>query len=545
MRKLALARLRLERRIQELDSLQAVGKAVSSSLELNEILEAIFQQIRRLMPADNFYIALYDRQTDQVSFPLVVEEGQRIQGPSRKSGSGLTEYILRTNTPILATGNTNTIRRTLGLSPSNKPAASWVGVPIVAGEESLGVIALQSYKSAGVYDHAHQAVLAAIAAQAAIALTNAHLHARTDEALGWRLQQLTSILEATHDGILLLNLGGHVITANPALAALLDVPLNELLHASVHTGLGPDQLSIAERLGYTEGEFQTEMARILQGAQPGQKQMVKIPLVPGRYVERSLQPVQGADGIDGLLIVLRDMSEEYKLEQLREDLIQMIIHDLRAPLTIIQSGSEAVRSSIESDQTENAAHILEMIGKNTSRMLNLINQMLDIRKLESADLVLDLHPIQLPSLFHDLIEQYSPTLQRAKIQINLDFPQDLPPINGDSEHVARIFSNLLDNSIKFTPDGGQIEVGAGYEPDSEPPRLIISIKDNGVGIASEMLPQVFEKLKTSSSNNGRRKGSGLGLYYCKLAVEAHQGQIWAASEENQGSTFWVALPAAC
>lgn len=545
MRNLALARLRLERRVQELDSLQAVGRAVSSSLDLNVVLEAIYQQIRRLMPAENFYIALYDRETDQVSFPLIIEEGQRIQGPSRKAGSGLTEYILRTNTPILATENTNTIRQTLGLAPSNKPAASWLGVPIIAGEESLGVIALQSYRSAGVYDVAHQAVLTAIAAQAAIALKNAHLYARTDEALAWRLQQLSSILEATHDGILLLNLGGHVITANPALAVLLDIPIHDLLHSSVQTPLGPDQLSIVQRLGYADGEFQMEMSSILRGVQPRQKQIVNIPVTTDRYVKRSLQPVQGDDGaIDGLMLVLRDMSEEYKLEQLREDLTQMIIHDLRAPLTIIQSGSEAVRASIESGQTGNAAYILEMIGKNTGRMLNLINQMLDIRKLESADLVLDLQSIQLQSLFQELIEQYSPAIQEAKIQIHLDIPQDLPPVKGDPEHMARIFSNLLDNSIKFTPDGGRIDVSARDESGSGPPRLVVSIEDNGVGIASEMLPKLFEKLK-STSGGSRRKGSGLGLYYCKLAVEAHRGRIWATSEENRGSTFWVALPVAC
>jgi signal transduction histidine kinase len=325
----------------------------------------------------------------------------------------------------------------------------------------------------------------------------------------------------------------------------LDVPLKDLLHSSVHTRLGSEQLSIAQRLGYAEGEFQKEMTGILRATQPLQKQMMNIPLANGRYVERSLQPVQGADGaIDGLLLVLRDMSEEYKLEQLREDLIQMIIHDLRAPLTIIQSGGEAVRASIESGQMGNAAHILEMIGKNTGRMLNLINQMLDIRKLELADLALNLQSIRIPAFFQELVEQYSPAIQEAKIQIHLDFPQDLPPVKADPGHLTRVFSNLLDNSIKFTPDGGQIDVSACFESVPEPSRLVVSIKDNGVGITAEMLPHLFEKYKTTKSNNSRRSGSGLGLYYCKLAIEAHDGQIWAESEESQGSTFWVALPAA-
>ena len=543
MRNLSLARLRLERRVRELDSLQAVGRAVSSSLDMTIILETIYQQVCRLMPAENFYIALYDRETDQVSFPLVIEGGLRISGNTRKAGGGLTEYILRTSAPVLATENTNTTRSMLGLAPSNKPASSWLGVPIVAGEEALGVIALQSYKATGVYDRAHQTVLAAIAAQAAIALKNAHLYARTDEALAWRLQQLTSVLEATHEGILLLNLGGHVITANPAVADLLGVDLKELLSTGVYASLGSLQQTIAQRLGYSESEFQVETIDLIRGTHNFRRQIIDLPGQPGKHVERTLQPVLGLGGeVDGLLFVLRDMSEEYKLEQLREDLIQMIIHDLRAPLTIIQSGNEAVQSLLEANQLQSANHILEMIAKNTGRMLNLINQMLNIRQLESANLELDLQSVSIPSLFRDLVEQYSPAIEDADLKLNLNLPDDAPQVYADPEHVERIFSNLLDNAIKFTPDGGQIDINVHLDRSQSESGLIVSVKDDGIGIADDMLPHLFDKFIANSSNAARRKGSGLGLYFCKLAIDAHHGKIWAESAAGQGSTFYVALP---
>ena len=545
MRNLALARLRLERRVRELDSLQTVGRAVSSSLDLNTVLETIYQQICRLMPAENFYIALYEKETDQVSFPFVIEEGNRIQGDSRKASGGLTEYILRTNTPVLATENTNTTRRKLGLAPSNKPAASWLGVPIIAGEQALGVIALQSYKAAGLYDQAHQSVLNAIAAQAAIALKNAHLYARTDEALAWRLQQLSSILEATRDGVLLLNLGGHVITANPAIASLLSIRLDEVLQASVLTRLGPEELSIAQRLGYDEAGFQTDTSDLVRGTAEFHRQVIDLTGLPEKHAERTLQAVRGMDGaVEGWLFILRDMSDEIKLEQMREDLMEMIIHDLRAPLTIIQSGSEAVQTSLLSGEMESAHHILEMIRKNTWRMLNLINQMLDIRQLKSAGLELDLQAVSIRPLFQELIEQYSPALQEADIHVNLDLLDSLPALKVDPAHMERIFSNLLDNSIKFTPNGGQIDVSANLDLSPVNPCLIVRVKDNGSGIPAEMMPLLFHKLKTASSHQTRRKGTGLGLYYCKLAVEAHHGRIWAESQAGQGSTFFVALPVA-
>jgi two-component system, NtrC family, sensor histidine kinase KinB len=543
MRNLAQARLRLERRVRELDSLHAIGKAVSSSLELNIILETIYQQIRRLMPAENFYIALYDRETDQVSFPFVIEEGTRIQAKSRYTGGGLTEYILKNRSPVLAVESTNTIRQLLGLSPSKRPAVSWVGVPIIAADETLGVIALQSYKSVGIYDQAHQSVLGAIADQAAIAIKNARLYARTDEALAWRLQQLSSILEATHDGILLLNIGGHVITVNPAFAALVGVRLDDLLLASVNTRLGSDQLTIVQQLGYSEDELSKDLGDIIGGEEEFLKQSIVIPGT-GIHAERTLQPVRDEAGaVASWLFVLRDMSEEVKLEHLRDDLVQMIIHDLRAPLTIIQNGSEAVRTSILSGQLENASNLLDMITKSTSRMLSLINQMLDIRQMESAEVELNLQPISVRLLIQDLLEQFSPAILDADIQVNLQLPETLPDIKVDPEHARRIFSNLLDNSIKFTPDGGRIDVNAERSPSRLKSELIISIKDTGPGISAEMMPHMFEKLKINSSQVARRKGSGLGLYYCKLAVEAHLGRIWVESEEGQGSAFIVALPA--
>jgi signal transduction histidine kinase len=176
-------------------------------------------------------------------------------------------------------------------------------------------------------------------------------------------------------------------------------------------------------------------------------------------------------------------------------------------------------------------------------MLCLINQMLDIRQLESAELELHPQPISARSIIQDLLEEFSPALLESDIRVNLEMPEMLPDMKVDPEHARRIFSNLLDNSIKFTPDGGQITVSAQYSPSPIESGLIVAIKDNGPGISADIMPQLFEKLITTSSQFARRKGSGLGLYYCKLAVEAHHGRIWVESEEGQGSTFFVALPA--
>ncbi len=222
-RNLSLARRRLERRLKELDSLQAVGQALSASLDLDTILEAIHNQVAGLMATRNFYVALYNPEIDEVSFPLAIDDGRRVRWRSRRTGNGLTEYVLRTRAPLLIRDNYLATLKKLGIDPIGHPAACWLGVPILAGEERLGAIAVQSYTTPRAYDVSHQEVLATLAAQAAVAIQNARLYARTDETLARRIQELDSILRTTREGILLLAAACSVLAVNRALADLLDV----------------------------------------------------------------------------------------------------------------------------------------------------------------------------------------------------------------------------------------------------------------------------------------------------------------------------------
>jgi GAF domain-containing protein/HAMP domain-containing protein len=192
-----------ERRIDEMAVLNEVGWAISSTLRLDELLSLIHHQVGRVMDATNLYIALYHRDEDRVSFPLYVE-GDRIRWDTygRKAGRGLTEYIIRNRQPVLLSDNVEGRAQELGIESIGTPAKSWLGVPMIAGDEVLGVIAVQSYTTEDVYDEEHLNLLSTISAQAAIAIENARLfkaeRRRTEEfrVISEVGRRMTSILAA-------------------------------------------------------------------------------------------------------------------------------------------------------------------------------------------------------------------------------------------------------------------------------------------------------------------------------------------------------------
>ncbi len=223
----AIANARLfeqhQRHITELAILEEVGRAISGTLELEEVLERIYQQISRLMETVNCYIALYDPGEDEVSFPLAYEHGQRQRWRPRRGGQGLTEYVLRTGQPLLLRENVDEELEARGISSIGAEAQSWLGVPLQIGDRTIGVLAVQSYTAANLYSEDDQRILSAIARQAAIAVENARTVAEmrklnlelqgtldTQKQLLQTIRELSTPVVPLLEGIILLPLVGHI-----------------------------------------------------------------------------------------------------------------------------------------------------------------------------------------------------------------------------------------------------------------------------------------------------------------------------------------------
>lgn len=549
-RSLAFARQRLERRVRELAVLQDVGRALSANLNLDDLLQAIYTQVVGLMPADNFYIALSDPDLDEVSFLFVIEAGQRTTFPTPSAGAGLTEYILHTGQPLLSRTTTAAIRQQLGESPHTGPAASWLGVPLLVGDRPIGVMTLQSYAAGNLYDEGHQVVLTALAAQAAIAIQNARLFSRTDQDLNLRLRQLDSILKAVQDGMLFLDCQGQVVLVNRAAADYLG--LAQLRPGAV--GLDPQAemqiQQLADRLGYAAGELEQVLVGLMAGEAEFLRQTLNLPHAPELAIERTLMPVRSRDGeVSGWLLVLHDRTQQVRLATLQEDMIEMLVHDLRSPLTIIQGGLDVIeersRGTPDASGTLDGQPltVLAPMKHSTQRMLRMVNDMLEINRLEKGELVVEPTCLPVRPFLTECASQYSSLLMETGIELVLLAPVDLPDLWVDAEHAGRILQNLLDNAIKFTPDHGTITLTAHLERKSAAPFILISIQDTGLGIPLAAQRSLFEKYRQLEGSSGRQRGNGLGLYYCRLVVEAHGGKIWVESPPQQGACFHILLPA--
>ena len=231
-----------------------------------------------------------------------------------------------------------------------------------------------------------------------------------------------------------------------------------------------------------------------------------------------------------------------ELEEMRDSLSHMLIHDLRTPLTSFLAGLQSVEcfGELTPEQTE----CLEMSIDGGQTLLGMINDLLDVSKLESGSLVLTREPIVASELVRHCVQQVAALAKEKNLQMVLQIPQDLPTFSGDKEKLGRTLVNLMGNAVKFTPRGGQIKLSIGFEARAgRTPSLVLSVSDSGEGVPREQFDRIFEKFgQVENRIGGRESSTGLGLTFCKMVVEAHGGRIWIESELGQGSNFIFAIP---
>jgi K+-sensing histidine kinase KdpD len=542
-RSMAFARRDLERQSQDLGGLQAVGRVLSHSLELDKVLQAIYQQVCLLMPSESFYIAMYEPDTDEITFPLAVENGAEINMPPRRGGRGLIETILHTRIPMRNRQTTDVLRRRLGIDNRGRPPTSWLGVPIMAGDQVLGVLAVQSFSVFDLYDEEHEQILSAIASQAAVAIQNARLYARTDEALARKMEEMTSILRTVDEGICLLDKNGKILSINSALADYLGDDESNLVGKNLFYPGTIQEKSLLGKIGYAAGGLQKDIIAL-----ENEETEVKVCTIEAvnyreEFWERTTTPVRDLEGrISGWLIVLRNITDEIKLTQMREDMLHMLVHDLRSPLTVIMSSFGALRKLLLGVGGEEVDRLIGLSQKASQKLLRMVNLMLDVSKLEEGELTLEREWHPLKPLLGESAEQFYPSLRKANLNLDVRSDGEMIEVFVDKDHMDRVLTNLLDNAIKFTPDGGHIILWSRMEMNEDAPSLLIGVSDDGPGLPEESRQRVFQKYHQHQSIQGRRAGTGLGLYYCKLVVEAHGGEIGLESKNGKGSTFKISLP---
>jgi signal transduction histidine kinase len=230
----------------------------------------------------------------------------------------------------------------------------------------------------------------------------------------------------------------------------------------------------------------------------------------------------------------RTISQLQELDQVRSDLVSMVSHDLRAPLTNISGSIELMQNGC-SDPACMCQELLPIISDQTGRLTRLVQGLLNVTRIEAGRLHLHSKPALISAMARRAVRatQVGLTDHRFEIQV----ADDLPLVWVDEDRIEEVLVNLLDNAVKYSPDGGTIRVDARMVAGE----VVVSVTDPGIGIPAEELERIFQKYQRGDGSDGIR-GHGLGLYICQKLVEAHGGRIWAESNPGAGSTFRFSLP---
>jgi len=244
-----------------------------------------------------------------------------------------------------------------------------------------------------------------------------------------------------------------------------------------------------------------------------------------------------------LFSVNRELQQRYeelrRLEVMRETLTQMIVHDLRNPLTATQGYLQLLEVGGHVSEEKAAQGYLRVATRSTQTLIDMTTAMLDVAKLEAGEMRLNLGEVDLGQVVSEVEDGMRSLLEQKKLTFRVDLPGGLPSLRADRESLRRILVNILGNAITFSPGSGRITLTA----QAEDGRVRVAMKDEGPGIPPEDRGRIFEKFgQVESRQSGRKYSTGLGLTFCKMAVEAHGGQIGVDSEVGKGSAFWFTLP---
>ena len=432
--------------------------------------------------------------------------------------------------------------RTAGLMSSSS-------FPISDKTGSVGAIELYSLRKRAP-DDATLALMAEVGHEICEVFRRQEAQATALEAVARSRDELEQVLAALPDGITVLDEDGRMIYANDAAGRIVGLTSgNDFMRESREVVL--KGFHLYDETGHPLQMNELPGGHALQGRRD--KKLVRMKSLDGRierWVFLEAVPIIGSGGrVHRVVNIIHDMTNQHRVEQenvrlvgeahealrAREDLLAIVSHDLRNPLgVVLASTALLLKSNLPPDKQERARRQVEAIQRAGNRMNRLIRDLLDFASIQAGRLSVSKHPQDVAAMVNEVLEVTEPLAATKSHRLVADVAPELA-VRCDHDRVIQLFSNLVGNAVKFTPDGGTITVRAAPEGGI----LRFSVTDTGPGISADELPHVFDRYYQAQRRN--RDGIGLGLSIARGIVEAHGGRIWAESEEGKGSTFSFTL----
>ena len=344
-------------------------------------------------------------------------------------------------------------------------------------------------------------------------------------------RRLETILTGMGEGVLLVNGASEITYANSMAISMLSLPNAYVGKALIEINRIPELQALLQTVEQTETVAFAEI-RLGNLTEP-EAEVTVVPVATG----------------EEYVIVIHDVSKERQLERIRADFVANVSHELRTPLTTIRGYAETLLSE-DATHTKAQEKFVVKILNHAARLSRLVSELLELSRLESGDVELKRTPCHLNTFHEPILDVFEPILEESELVLKWEIPETLPKVSVDQQLFMQVLVNLIDNAIKYTPDGGTITVSAeistsetfeGSNITSE--EIIVHIQDTGIGIPMESQPRVFERFYRVDKGRAREMGgTGLGLAITKHIVLCHNGQIWMESTLGEGSVFHVAIP---
>lgn len=541
----------LDEERQRVQTLYDIAIEVAASLDVNRVLSQALEKVAQAIDADSAVILGIDEVSEKLyvqhaygGIPVSKDRERTQLAPDQ----GLAGWVLKNRQGVVIPDVQKDPRWHVS-SKRDLAQRAAVAALLEVGDDARGVMMFFS-KQVNAFNEQHLKLVTAAASQLANSLNNAELYSLIRdqaERLGAILRQEqvestknTAILDSVADGVMYANEHGTIVLFNTAASRILNLAVEDVVNRSItemtglyggSSGVWMDSMErwMSDPASYRHGDFVEEI----------------LELEDGRVVSVRLSPVSMGDQFLGTVSVFRDITKIVEVDRLKNEFVATVSHELRTPMTSIKGYADLLLLGAAGDISEAQQRFLETIKSNADRLTVLVNDLLEVSRIDQNRVPLRFTPIEVPDLMQAVASHLKGRIEDEKrpMKVVVKANGSLPPIHGDYDRVMQIMRNLVDNAFNYTPDNGRIILAA--KNDTKNHSVILSVKDSGVGIPDEIKDRVFDRFFRGDEFDDRvldTPGTGLGLAIVKSLVEMHNGEIWFESQVGKGTTFFVRIP---
>jgi PAS domain S-box-containing protein len=533
---------------ERLEAVHTITTTLTASLDIDEIVIKTLELAANAVGVRRGSVLLRDSISDVLFYRAVLTEYEGListSEPFNLPPGNVVQWTLEHQQGVCIE-DVRKDPRWIDIGVHTSEIRSFLAVPLLAADVPLGVLMLNSNQE-GYFGEEHFRLLSTIASEVAIAVHNAELYNFINEQ-ATRLAELLqlqreetgknrAILESIAEGVLVLDEQNTVVLYNRA--------ATEVLQISEAAMIGRSLSHIAEYGSDTE-ERQRALVLYdsLTGGVDGARRLhgplhTQVEL-GGQTIDATFAPVTTPDGERiGVAAVLRDITREIESDKAKREFISTVSHELRTPLTSVKGYVDLLMLGTAGQINDMQKNFLQVVKSNADRLNALVEDLLEISRLENGKVSLNIKTINIADLINDIVASLRTETERKRMQLTIDIQPTLPAIEADNKRIGQVLTNLISNAHKYTREQGQITVRAFQTGDL----VQVDVVDTGVGIPPDELPKMFSRFfRANNALKDEVGGTGLGLSIAKSFVELHGGDMWVTSELDVGSTFSFTLP---